>query len=404
MKIRDIIREKTGGVHMDEKEKKEIAKIRDELREELSKKNNADIREITYYTDFQLINKTGKYMGFNEKDIFIVEKEEKKEGKKVKTYEIYNKDKEKLAGTDDKGLMELEPQYKEILKEKLKDYYKMLGLEDKERKMYLHEQDYVQERGKEREDNFVSKEKGFVVSDKPKEELSKEEKTQELEQIRKNRDKKVDMLEPALLENDLGLNTKDIGSMIKIKDKRFYQMVPEARKYDGDAILAYCKSTNKFMIIGMENGKYVECDGVDPSVGTMKTSVDLDRTGEHVEKQAIGSVMKIKGNNDYDFAVNLEPGGSIEFQELRKDKDGKYISADLQVQGQYATSWEVEKMMDKNKNRYIYDEREEFETEQRHKKRSSIQSLKEKECTKEEKEGKEHDEDRERSIWDHPNW
>ena len=67
------------------------------------------------------------------------------------------------------------------------------------------------------------------------------------------------MLEPALLENDLGLNPKDIGRMIKIKDKRFYQMVPEAKKYDGDAILAYCKSTNKFMIIGMENGKYVEC-------------------------------------------------------------------------------------------------------------------------------------------------
>lgn len=389
---------------MDEKEKEEIARIRDELRKELSEKNNADIREITYYTDFELINKTDQYMGFNEKDIFIVEKEEEKEGKKVKNYAIYNKDKKKLAETDDKGLMELESQYKDLLKEKLQDHYKMLGLEDKERKMYLHEQSYVQESEKERENNFVSKEKGFAVSDKPKDELSKEEQEQELEHIRENRDKKADMLEPALLEHDLGLNPEDIGSMIKIKDKRFYQMLPETKKYEGDAILAYCRSTNKFMIIGMENGKYVECDGVEPSVGTMKTSIDLDRTGERVERQAIGNLMKIKGNNDYDFAVNLELDGNMEFQKLRKDKDGKYMSADLQIQGRYATSWEVEKMMDKNKNIHIYDEREEFETEQKHGKSSSIQSLKEKQCTKEEKEGKEHDEDRGRSIWDHPHW
>ena len=389
---------------MDVKEKQEIAKIRDELRNKLSGENKDEIREISYYTDFQLINKTDKYMGFNEKDIFIVERETEKDGEKVKNHEVYNRNQEKLAGTDETGLMKFENNYKEYLKDKLKDYYKLLGLEDKERKMYLHEQDFVQEFDKEIDKNFVSKEKGFVVSDKPKKELSKEEQKQEIEQIRKNRSKKVDVLDSTLLENDLGLNAKDIGSMISIKDIRFYKMVPEARNYDGDAMLAYCKSTNKFMIIGMKNGKYVECDSVEPSVGTMKSSVDLDRTGENVEKQAIGSVMRLKGNNDYDFAVNLELGGSIEFQELRKDKDGKYISADLRMQGQYATSWEVEKMMDKNKNKYIYDEREEFETEQKHKEKSSVHSLNEKECTKEEKEGKKHNEEKERSIWDNPHW
>lgn len=367
-------------------EKKEILLKKEKLKEKLENKQNK-IKDIYYYEQFELINEIDKYMGFKEKEIFIVEKEEIIKGEKIKTFEIYNKDENQIATVDKEGLITLNTEYKEHLKETLKEYYSNLGLEDKERKMYLNEYEYTQNK-----ENFVSKEKGFAVDDKPKEMQSK---VKQIKEIRENRKSKVDILEPALLEEDLGLNANDIGAMIKIKDKRFYEKVPEAKQYDGDAILAYNKRTNKFIILGMKNGKYEECDRVEPSVGTMKTSVDLDRTGEKVEKQAISGVMKLKGNDDYDFAVNLELGGTIEFQELRKDKDGKYISADLQVQGQYATTYEVEKLMDKRKNHYIYDEREEFEAEQKHGQKSTVKSIQEKECTEEEKQGKSHDEDEE---------
>lgn len=368
---------------MEEDRNYQIAKEKDELREKLVKENKKiKFKQIDYYEEFQIINQTDNYMGYSEKDIFIVEKEEMY-GKNVKTFDIYNRNKEKIAETNAEGILTLSEEYKANLKEKLGDYYPQLGLEDEDRKMYLHEYNYVQD-GEDK--YFTSKEKGFIVNDKPKEELTKEEKTQNIEEVRKNREKHVDIIDPELIKEDLGLDSKDFGTMIKIKDKRFYEKVPGARELEGDAILMYNNRTNKFMVIGMEKGKYVECKGIEPSVGTMKTSIDLDKKGENVEKQAIGGIMKIKGNNDFDFAVNLEPGGTIEFQELRKASNGKYISADLRTQGQYATSWEVDKMMNKKRNNNIYDEIEEFKTEQKHGHKSTVKSLKDKECLKEEKE------------------
>lgn len=381
---------------MELEEKEEITKQKEELRKKLIEENKKlKIRNIDYYKEFQIINETDKNMGYKEKDIYIVQKEEKNG---IKSYEIYNKNQEKIASTDEKGLLNFDSKYKEQLKEQLKEFYPELGLEDEERKMYLHEHNYVQEGEKE---DFISKERGYEVGEKPIEKLSKEEKDKEIEEIRKNRKNNADTIEPTLIQEDLGLDTKDFGAILKIKDKRFYERIPEARDYQGDAMLIYNNKTNKFMIIGMQNGKYVECDSIEPSVGTMKTSIDLDKTGKNVEKQAIGGIMKIKGNNDYDFAVNLEPGGSIEFQQLRKTEDGKYVSADLRTQGQYQTSWEVDKMMDKRKNRRLRDEKEEFETARKHGHKSTVESLRDKECTNE---GKPQDNKSKRKEDDDEEW
>ena len=367
---------------MDIDENKKIAEDRDELRKKLEQENKDNkIREINYYKEFPIVGETEKYSGFKEKDIFIVENEKQVDGITIKTFEIYNKDKQKIAETDIDGLLKYDPEYKEQLKDKLKDYYDQLGLDDEQRKNYLHERDFIVEK---EEDNFISKEKGQIVGEKKEDEMTKEEKDEEIEKLRENRENKADILEQKLVEEDLELDTKDLGSITKIKDKRFYDKVPEARHYDGDAMLVYNKKLNQFMVIGMQDGKYVECDSIEPSYATMKTSIDLDRTGKKVERQEIGGIMKLKGNNDYDFAVNIESFGEIEFQELRKDENGKYMSADLQVQGKYQTSYEVEKMMDKGRNKHISDEREEFQKEQKHGHTSSVQSLRDKDCIREE--------------------
>lgn len=366
---------------MDLKDKEKIAQTRDELRKSLDEEDiDTKTRTIQFYEEFQIVNETDEYAGFKENDVFIVEKEKEVDGIKIITFEIYDKDKKKIAQTDIDGLLTLYPEYKDKLKGKLQDYYDQLGLEDEKRKMYLHKRDFSVEH---EEDNFTSKERGFNVEDKPESQMTKEEKEAQLEEIRENRKENVDTIDPNLIEEDLGIDEKDLGSIVKIKDKRFYDKVPEARNYDGDAMLVYNKKINQFMVIGMQDGKYVQCDAIEPSYATMKTSIDLDRTGKNVENQEIGGIMKLKGNNDFDFAVNIESFGEIEFQELRKDENGKYMSADLQVQGKYATSYEVEKMMNKGRNKYISDEREEFLTEQKHGHESSVYSLKNKDCIKE---------------------
>lgn len=367
---------------------KDILELREKL--EKSKEENVSIRKIDHYEEFQIINQTNKYMSFNEKNIFIVAKNKND----IKTYEIYNKNKELIAKTDENGLLKFEDKYKEMLKDSLKDYYNNLGLDDEERKIYLHEHSYIQE--DEKDENYASKENGYTVSDKPKEDLSKEAKEEEIKEIRKNSSKRSDVIEPTLIQEDLGIDVKNLEGITKIQDKRFYNKVPKARDYDEDAILVYNNKTNKFMIIGMQNGKYVECNAIEPSVGTTKTSVDIDKNGENIKERAISGIMKIKNSDEYDFAVNFNGMGEIEFKELRMDRNGQYISTDLDVQGKKKTAKEVENIMDKNRNNYIEDEIEEFRLEQEQGKKSDVNSLKEKKALNEEHEIHERPEERER--------
>ena len=106
--------------------------------------------------------------------------------------------------------------------------------------------------------------------------------------------------------------------------------------------------------------------------------------------------MKIKNSDEYDFAVNFNGMGEIEFKELRMDRNGQYISTDLDVQGKKKTAKEVENIMDKNRNNYIEDEIEEFRLEQEQGKKSDVNSLKEKKALNEEHEIHERPEERER--------
>lgn len=371
-------------------------KLEKELKEKKDKKTN--IRDITYYTEFEMVNQTDLYSAFSEEEVFVVEKEIEVEGEKQTVHEFYDRDHKKIAFADKDGKMVLEKEYQERIQKQLGEYYKLLGLEDKNRKLYLTKNYKTIEQAMEQ--NYRSKEVDYRVSGEENPE------PQEKETEEKKRKNKVDVLDKNLIGEDLGIDPNDLTHCIRIKDKRFYEKVPEARNFDGDAVLAYSRKENKFIICGSRNGKYVPCESVDPSYGTMKTSIDLDRTGENVEKQPIMGIMKIKGNPNFDFAVNLEFGGIVEFQELRIDEStGKYISADLCTQGQYQTSWDVEQMMNKGVNRNIHDEVMEYETEKKHGAESSIESLQAKECTKEEKEKEDHDFDRgERTYYRQRPW
>ena len=61
---------------MDKREAKQIIEKRKNLRKELEKKDkDANIRNITYYKEFELINKTFQYSGFSEEEVFLVDKQ-----------------------------------------------------------------------------------------------------------------------------------------------------------------------------------------------------------------------------------------------------------------------------------------------------------------------------------------
>lgn len=122
------------------------------------------------------------------------------------------------------------------MKTEFKEYYKQINLdkrlpsvitkEDIEKKLELEEK----QGETEKEDN------------------GKEEKGE-------NKEEEKDKIDPKEVEQDLGLKEGDIESCTKITDKRFYDKVPEARGYDGFAMLAYSKSRNEFIIVGRDNGK-----------------------------------------------------------------------------------------------------------------------------------------------------
>lgn len=195
--------------------------------------------------------------------------------------------------------------------------------------------------------------------DKPKDEKDKDKESNKVDN---EEDKET--IKPQEIESDLGLEEGDIESCTEIVDKRFYDKVPEAKGFSGYARLAYSKSRNEFIIVGKDNGKIVEAQTIMPGKGTMKTSVDLDNDGNPVTTQSISAILQLRGNNEYDFAVNLNPTGILEFQELRWDDiNKKYMSSDLETKGdiRQTTTKEVDEMMKNTTNEDITTEIDKYE-------------------------------------------
>ena len=65
-------------------------KLEKELKEKKDKKTN--IRDITYYTEFEMVNQTDLYSAFSEEEVFVVEKEVEVEGEKQIVHEFYDRD------------------------------------------------------------------------------------------------------------------------------------------------------------------------------------------------------------------------------------------------------------------------------------------------------------------------
>lgn len=320
-------------------EKEQVIATRDKLRDVLEAKNTkAKVGKIVYYKDFEIIKGDKDHSPFSEQDIFVVTRKVEQDGLELTYYEIYDEKYSMLASTDGSGEM----QYSEEYKKKLGPMYSHLKLD--ERKMYLN------------------RENEFTVNDKPKEEMTVEEKVANKNLEQEYEERKIDSPEPALMEDDLGIDRKSITYCQQIKDTRFFDMVPESKQFSRTAMLIYSDKMKTFMVVGIKDGKFQPYTTIEPAKSTLKTSKDLDRTGKYIQDDTITGILKFKGNREFDFSVDIEADGRIEFQQLRRDLEtGELMTSDLETDTQYRASWDVEQMMNKNKNKDITEEMKKLE-------------------------------------------
>lgn len=332
---------------------KKIIEARDGLREKLEedikekKKKNEQIGKIVYYEDFELINEAKGKLGLIENEVFIVTRNIFDENdSKISVYEIYDENQNLLAITDKDGKITYTESYKEKLKNNFGKFYNEAGIDER--------------------DFYLVREGEFSVSDKPYKDLNREEKEKLQEKAEKQKDKKVDEKEmdnAEIARTDLQYSDDDILYSVEIKDKRFYDQVPSAKEYDGNAMLIYSKKEGKFIIGGMVNGHFQKSKYIEPSMSTMRSSIDLNDDGEKVQTDNIHGIMQIKNNPNYAYSIDIEATGYIEFQELRIDRSKnpvEYVSADLETTRQYRSSKEVEYAMRRDTNHEISDEVDDY--------------------------------------------
>lgn len=316
-------------------EKEQVIAIRDELRDILEKKNKkVKVGKIVYYENFEVIKGDENYSSFSEKDLFVVTRNVQQDGLELTYYELYDEKYNLIGKTDENGQI----QYSKEYTKKLGPVYSYLGLDKREM--------------------FLNKEDEFTVNDKPKEKLTKQEIEESRIKGQNYTSKKIDSPEPALMEEDLGLDRKSISYCQEIKDTRFFDSIPESKKFSRTAMLIYSNKLKTFMIVGInKDGKFEPYSTIECAKTTLKPAYDLDRDGSNIEEEPISGILRYKGSEELAFSIDFEGDGRVEFQELRRDpKSGKMMVADLETSTQYRATWNVEQMMSKEKNKNITDE------------------------------------------------
>ena len=336
-------------------EQKEINQIKRDILLKLHEQEE-NVKGIGYVEEMQLLENKNEYYGLSENDVFLVKKEQEKNNKKVIIYDIYDKEGELIGKVKEDGQIELSEQYKEKLQEKYKSLYKNFGIG--KRKMKIEDINKYIEEDIEKEENEIDTK--VDEKEEKQEEVEEEEEIENPEQLSENE-------QVEKMEESLGLDPKDIKSSSEITDPQFYQMVPEAKEYNGNVSVVYVGSTNEFMIVGVDRktGEYKPLDTVEASrateVGETNKTIDLGRDGSEVEEKSLKAIINIKGENEYSFATKLEGMNPIEFKGLRRDQhSGEYISWDIDTSHQYPATQKVADMMDKDKNEYITEEIDKF--------------------------------------------
>lgn len=326
------------------------------------------------FEEFELVNSNGEkqYAGISERDVTARELQiTDKTGKQVNVWKVYSNNTH-IATIDVNGKIKLTDEYKEILKSEKsidKDGNTVVGERWLQAMVPLNDRfsgkdiDDMQERKAMQRINMEQRIK--EETEKEQERISRKSgssKTDATKEQNKGPITKQQVPKPQKIEKDLGLQSGDIEACTVIKDKRFYENVPEARVANGLSVLAYSKSKKEFFVIAIDDA------GVCTKLQTIETSELTTDTTTHVKdgiakEEAVQNIMNVKGNDELAYSVRINPGSSeLDFYELHRDlaqagdmNPNKYVSTELETSTQRPSVEEV-KNFRKDENPEISDE------------------------------------------------
>lgn len=297
---------------------------------EEAKEEGKDIKSVKYLKDLSIIPQTDKYTGWQEDEIYLVEKESAGEdGESIITYEIYNSENQLIATTNEKGEIIFEEEYlkslQQIIDEKFGGLiaYEDLGLEAADREIYLEK---ILEG---REEDLIELEEDLEI-----EEIGEDEEEPEIEQFT------VEELEKR------GNGWDEYVNAIKIKETDpIYKDLPGLEK---PAYIAYDKKGNFKVITPGEDGSPKQSEIVESSRSTMEPVIHIDSTGEPIETMVPTAVMN---TNDSDLKISVKIGqyGYIDAQKLQRAHDNRYIATNIDKAGGKEKEFDVRYQTDETK-------------------------------------------------------
>lgn len=350
-----------------EKAKQGISKLYIDLQKDLA--DNIKINKINFYKDMQLVPQNSNNIALIE-NTYIVEKQIRRENEEdLITYELYDEENNKIAYVDDKGKIKYEEKYLEILKERFKEFYDQIGIENDDITL-----DELLENNKETKRlEMTDKEiEEYIENEKEQEDINgkqinseQNEEEQEQEQEETKEDKQMQNI-----AQKMGIKKQDIKSCIKINpderitdNKTFEEITNVDGKYEKIFVVAAnskIKDNTRFHFMGVtKDGKVEQIEGLEPREGisTGKKIISVNRDGSEVKEEQVSSLFTVGSKNE-GFAVTIGQYGIIEAQYIRRnpEKKDEYIGVDIDTQTQKPTTREVKEFMNTSRNPRISEE------------------------------------------------
>lgn len=296
-------------------------------------KNEKTKESITYYRNFEI-----KGSNLEVKNVYIVEIKGEKQAKTANkseentTYEIYDKNSEKIADIDANGKIHFVPEFIERLRQIDKDYLEQLNLDDLDFELpeELDSQDIKlskEELSKERTQKERTKEETNEGNEKKDEKQEKEEKNLENETEEEKKQKAAEALN---IDEEEIKSISTIDPNQKITDKyTLRDIIPEIAS-SKMLTVAYTKEGNFTILNVKADGTREKIDSLDSieGVATNKNVISINEDGSKVEEKQVKGLMRVNARNREDgLAISIGDYGMMNIDYVSNVMDKEHRRA-----------------------------------------------------------------------------
>lgn len=254
----------------------------------------------------------------------------------IKSFDLYNKDCQKIAEADQGELIKFD---REIMDDLIKDKIKIIeeagyeaaGVDEKSRiesyfEILGRKLVVMNEKQKERLDN--SNNRRLDLSKISKENIDPEEDNDKDKDLD---NKMVDEQARNQLKENLDI---DVLKITKIRDNTFFENNPDIKTRNAYAVLT---RNGQLVIVGENDGKFEKVDGFENSTDVSgRTIIARNDESKFDEKNTYGSIDSTR-NKDYRYTLELGDYGEIKLIEQRRLHNGhmeekdKFISREIET-------------------------------------------------------------------------